>query len=327
MAHMFEASPYDRASGNGPLGILAVGHTHAKVERLLRADLRTDTAAKPPALLGLSSSWPLPEESLCRWLAQRERLLILEEGGSFVEEQIGALCQRRGLPVAIRGRLTETLPLEGELSDGPIAAALHMLWPAYPEPASVEPSPPQPVDLCDGCHYDPIFGALTTAMEDLGGRRQFITVGETGCMVRGLTRDETLLDVKLSLGSALGLGLGLTVSNARQRVVALVGDSCLFHSDLNALPQVAAARPNMLILILQNRGAALTGGQPYPTSIQSATPTIAALCAACGIEAEIVDARRPQHLQDSIRRGLAATDLRVMIIEAPCALHTQDVDA
>jgi len=322
VAGMFEASPYDRATGSGTLGVVAVGHIAARIADLLPT-LPVERAGDPPALLSLASSWPLPEQSLGHWLTRRERVLVLEEGGPFVEEQIAALCQRHRIQVEILGRHNDIIPNQGALSAAPIAKGLNALDPRF---GTLPPdaSQPMPVDLCHGCLYRPLFASLTKAMNTIG-RRQFITVGETGCVVRGLTQDETLLDVKLSLGSALGLGLGLAASSSKQRVVALVGDSSLFHSDINALPQLAESQPNMLLVVLQNGSAALTGGQTYPSGERNPTELIAAILDAVGLTAQIVDSRDAVNTEAAIREGLNAQGLRILIVDAPCTRHSPEV--
>jgi len=322
IADMFEASPYDRATGSGPLGVVAVGHTATQVSALLD-NLPVALKGEPPALLSLASSWPLPAKSLAQWLACRERLLVLEEGGPFVEEQLAALCHGQRIDIEILGRHNDTIPSQGALSAAAISQGLNALDSRYGT-LSPQAAQPLPIDLCPGCLYRPLFASLTQAMNAIG-RRRFITVGETGCVVRGLTHDETFLDVKLSLGSALGLGLGLAASDSKQRIVALVGDSSLLHSDLNALPQLAATQPNMLVIVLQNGSAALTGGQPYPTGGKHPTDLIAALYGAMGLSAQIVDARAADEMDAAIRSGLNDHGLRVLIIEAPCAPHIPEV--
>jgi len=319
---MFEASPYDHATGSGPLGVVAVGHAAAQVADLLTTLIVKKPAVRP-ALLSLTSSWPLPEQSLVQWLSRRRRLLVLEDGGPFVEEQLAALCQRQRIGVEILGRKNEILPSQGALSAAPISKGLNALNARFPT-LPPDATQPMPVDLCHGCLYRPVFASLAKGLDTMG-RRRFITVGETGCVVRSLTQDETLLDIKLSLGSALGLGLGLAASNSKQRIVALVGDSSLFHSDLLALPQLSATKPNMLVIVLQNGSAALTGGQHYPTGGRPPTELIAALCDTMGLTAQIVDARAANDLHTAIQSGLCDQGLRILIVDAPCVRHTPKV--
>ena len=124
MRHLLEASPYDVSTGQGRIGVLAVGCTHVKLLEAL------GERSSQYRILSLSSVWPLPEDSLTRWLRQVDRVLILEEGGPFVEQELRALVQRQKLTSEILGRAERTIPQEGELTEAGIAEALTKLSPS-----------------------------------------------------------------------------------------------------------------------------------------------------------------------------------------------------
>ena len=71
-------------------------------------------------------------------------------------------------------------------------------------------------------------------MEQLGGRDEFIIVGDPGCMVRAQSPPYELMDVKNSLGSSIGMAAGVALSpmkgGLKKRVIALCGDSGFLHS-------------------------------------------------------------------------------------------------
>ena len=140
---------------------------------------------------------------------------------------------------------------------------------------------PSTAGLCPGCEYEQAFAALAEAMDACGGRKRFLLVGETGCMVRA--HGALKLDVKLSLGAALGLAIGLAEAHRGQRIVALAGDSCLFHTEINALPLAVDRGLDLTVVVLDNGVTALTGGQPHPGSGQR-SQRLAELVRACGVE-------------------------------------------
>ncbi|MBN1401967.1 MAG: hypothetical protein JXA74_14090, partial [Anaerolineae bacterium] len=169
-----EASPYDVGTGQGRLGVIASGFTHGKLLRTLGDG--ADAFRQRARILALTSSWPLPEKALADWMQDLERVLILEEGGPFVEDQIRALAQRAGLTVELLGQASRTTPEAGELSEKQIAAALVALDPTYkpgelPEESRAMPST---VPLCQDCPYLPAIEALVEAMERHGGRQRYI---------------------------------------------------------------------------------------------------------------------------------------------------------
>lgn len=114
----FESSPYDTSEGDGPLGIIAVGVMAAKLQSLLDSSRGATAQGSEQAgslwrVLSLSSVYPLPEEALERRLRGMERVLVLEEGGPFVEERVRDLAQRRGLALPILGRADRAVAEEG----------------------------------------------------------------------------------------------------------------------------------------------------------------------------------------------------------------------
>ena len=320
MQHMLDASPYDLATGRGPLGVVAVGYAHTK--------LAVTIGRRPHGfrVLGLSSLWPLPERSLLDWLHHVERMLVIEEGGPFVEEGLRALIQRHRLPVRVLGRFTRAIPMEGELSESDLDRALGLLSSEYePTPREDTQRPmPSTVPLCDDCGYLPTLESLLRAMEQNGGRRRYVVVGETGCMVRANLPPWEFFDVKYSLGSGLGIGMGLALREPRRRVVALLGDSSFFHSDINAMPYAAQLNPTMLVVILDNDTTALTGGQAHPGSSLDERGRlrervdIAEIVRACGVEPHDLRATDPESLDAAFTTALSAEGLTVVVVRAPC---------
>ncbi|MHB1295558.1 MAG: thiamine pyrophosphate-dependent enzyme [Anaerolineae bacterium] len=325
-AQLLEPSPYDRAWGEGPLGVLVAGFTQAPLRAVLAR------RPQPVQVLELASAWPLPEQRLVRWLSRCQRVLVLEDGGPFVEESVRALAQRHGLAVPILGRLDRQVPEEGELTEVEVGRAMDALCGAseaeMEEPASSALPSEQP--LCSDCGYLPVFRALAAAMEARGGRRQHIVVGEPGCMVRGNLPPLELLDVKYSLGSSLGLALGLALARPRERIIALMGDSSFFHASLNTLPYAVQQRLPVVAILLDNGSAALTGGQPHPGCGRDAhgAPCTAVdlvqLLRGCGVAPQVYDTHDIPLLQRGLQRALAGDDLQVIVVRCLCPRHQSE---
>lgn len=318
-----EASPYDVAEGRGGLGVLAVGYTRSKLQGILE---RLDAEVR---VLGLCSTWPLPEERLAAWMAGLRRVLVLEEGGPFVEEALAALSHSRGLDVEVLGRHCRAVPEVGELAERDLAAALGRLDAglAVGVPKAAARDRVAEVPLCEGCPYRPAFEALLGAMESAGGRRRHIVVGETGCMVRANLPPMELFDVKYSLGSGLGLGLGLAAADGRHRVVALLGDSSFFHSDLNALPYAVRRDAPLVAVVLDNATTALTGGQVHPGSRldergrRRDAIDLAGVARGLGAQPVVLSADDPPAMAAGFRDALLADGFRFLIVRGDCPRH------
>ena len=329
LSRLLDASPYDRASGQGSVGVLAVGYTYTKLEQLLASQQTR------PRLLGLSSVWPLPERSLARWLEPLTRVLILEEGGPFVEQSVRSLVQRCGFPIQVLGRdrmcvvRDGAVPEEDELDGRQIGRALATLDPAYggSEGAPCPRHMPAETPLCEDCPYRPVFEALLQAMARHGGRERYIVVGEPGCMVRANLPPMNLFDVKYSLGSGPGLSLGLALGAGSHHVVGILGDSSFLHSGITALPHVARCDPPLTLLVLDNGTTALTGGQPHAGSTvdekgnRRCPVDLAEAILALGAKPEVCSATDAATLGRCLGEALVAESLRVIIARGPCPRH------
>ncbi len=320
MEKMLEATPYDVSTGQGLLGIIAVGYTHAKLLQTLG-----DRAAGF-RIFGLSSSWPLPEHNLTLWLRRIRHLLILEEGGPFVEQQIRAMAQRAKLKLEILGKEDRVLPQEGELIQADIARGLSKLKPSYKHEAeaAADRAMPSRVPLCDDCPYRPTFETLLQAMDRHGGRRHHVVVGETGCMVRANLPPMELFDVKYSLGSGLGLGLGLALRDTRHHVIALLGDSSFFHTDINAMPYAVQLDPPLTVIVLDNDTTALTGGQAHTGSTadergrRRKRADLMRVIRGCGIKPQLCKPDDTKAMGAAFDEALEAEGLRVIVVRGPC---------
>jgi indolepyruvate ferredoxin oxidoreductase alpha subunit len=304
-----EDSPFNGVEGDGSQGVIAGGFAYQKLWDLLGGIVLPGLR-----ILRLGTFYPLPVGRVTAFLRTVEAALVLEETAPLVERAIRAAAQGAELTLPIYGRDTGHVPHAGELFASHIAAALNRFQkPGFSERTwflGGESSRPRPSrqPLCNGCPYIPTFDALIEVMEQLGGRDEFIIVGDPGCMVRAQSPPYELMDVKTSLGSSIGMAAGVALSpmegGVKKRVIALCGDSGFLHSGFSGLVDAARAGATMLVLILDNGTTALSGGQPHPASR--------------------VDARgRPRHAVDlaALAREAGAGTVRVVDLD-----HGKDDD-
>jgi len=183
--------------------------------------------------------------------------------------------------------------------------------------------------LCDGCPYIPTFDALIGVMAQWGGRDRFIVVGDPGCMVRAQLPPYELLDVKISLGSSIGIAAGIALSmtkgGAGKRVIALCGDSAFLHSGFNGLVDAARVGARILVVILDNGTTALSGGQPHPASPVDArgkprrAVDLVTLARQTGAGmVEVVDLDRGEDIRAAIEREIDFDGGAVLIARGQC---------
>ncbi|MGC9395608.1 MAG: thiamine pyrophosphate-dependent enzyme [Anaerolineae bacterium] len=322
----FEDSTFNAVEGTGPYGVVAAGGVYQKLVEALGGEA-------PPQLrlLRLGTLFPLPEQCVVDFLRTVKTVLVLEETSPWIEDATRAIAQQAGITTVIAGRRTGHMPPAGEVFAPHIAAALNAWLPALALPTGGATERPRPSReaLCESCPYIPTVEALLAAMDAHGGRDAFIVTGDPGCMVRAQLPPYTLLDVKHSLGSSIGLAAGLAVSQQRsgagKRVIALVGDSGVLHSGLAGLVDAVHTGAPLTIIILDNGTTALSGGQPHPASGVDARRApqravdLAALVRACGVEDVFVaDIDRGDDICPAVEAGLQAEGVAVVIACGKC---------
>jgi len=154
-----------------------------------------------------------------------------------------------------------------------------------------------------------------------------VLTGDPGCTVRLLQPPVEMLDVKYAMGGSIGLAAGLYRAGIREKVIAVVGDSSFFHSAVNGLINAAHHRAKMLVVVLDNDSAALTGFQPHPGSGSDAMGReapkirIEELARACSIGfVRVVDPDDFEATKAAFREGLAREELGVIVVRKPCPM-------
>jgi len=124
------------------------------------------------------------------------------------------------------------------------------------------------------------------------------------------------------MGSSIGLGMGvLRGTEGRQFIVAVIGDSTFFHAGLPALVDAVYNKAPMLIVVLDNRYTAMTGGQPSPTQVID----IGAVARAIGVKhVYTVDPFNVKGAEEALRDAIEKVkggEPAVVVMRRACALE------
>jgi indolepyruvate ferredoxin oxidoreductase alpha subunit len=315
-----ERLPFNRAVGDGPMGVVAAGFAYRKL-----LDVVGETPPDGLRLLKLGALYPLPEEVVARFLAGCREVLVLEENEPFVEERLEALAHRHRLSARVVGKRTGHVAREGELYRWQVGEALTRFLPGFvPErtyrAADEAGERPKRENYCAGCRYGPILDALQAAAAEIG--QELVLVGDPGCIVSVAER----LTAKYAIGSAVGLADGLTRAGVPGRAVAIFGDSSFFHSSLPAVCNAVVGRSEVLMVVLDNRATVTTGFQPNPgvgrDALGRPAPalSIERIATACGVG--LVRSAGPDDLEARLpslfREALAFRGLALLVIRTRC---------
>jgi indolepyruvate ferredoxin oxidoreductase alpha subunit len=189
--------------------------------------------------------------------------------------------------------------------------------------------PPRTSQLCPGCPHRATYWAIKDALKMTG--EEGIVAGDIGCYAMGLlptgfSQVKTVHAMGSGMGVASGLGK-LDLFHFKQPVLAMSGDSTFFHAGIPALLNAVHSEADVVLVILDNAGTAMTGFQPHPgvdrDAAGDARPKISIekLCEALGVPVTVVDsydvkASRKAFLDVLGRKGKT----RVVISRRECAL-------
>ena len=228
-----ESTTLNRIDISGNVGIIASGYPASLAEGL------------GVSLLTLGYSYPLPVKLISRFMEGHRMILIAEEPEPFIESQLRASPK-------VRGKLSGHLP-RGLLERSDIVRAIESLD-SRPEK---KPLDYESVALrgyastCEGCPFVSIFSALAGIDAPVAG--------DAGCAIRATREPFDSADVVYGLGSSVGVASGFA-----EKGIALIGDFALAHTGLAGLINAIWQKRDVLVIVLKNDVAAMTGCQDAP---------------------------------------------------------------
>ncbi len=259
-----------------PLGIIASGIAYNYVQESLKTLALQENGQEVPFLK--ISQYPLPKRLVRDLLNSCEKVMVVEEGQPFIEEQVRGVFDSQN----ILGRLTGQLPRTGELTPDNVAAALSNAGVIAPlatrEVQGVSPlvvaRPPQ---LCQGCGHRDVYTALNEVLKEYENPRVF---GDIGCYTLGFLPPYKAIHSCVDMGASITMAKG--ASDAGQwPAVAIIGDSTFTHSGMTGLLDAVNEKANITVIISDNLTTAMTGGQD-----SAGTNKFEAICLGLGVEPE-----------------------------------------
>lgn len=228
-----ESSILNHLEISGNVGIIASGRPAALAEGL------------GVSLLSVGYSNPLPAKLLRRFVEGHRLILVAEEPEPFIESQLA-------MSPKVRGKLTGHLP-RGLLERSDIIRALESLEEKQQKKPQIYESVADRgyAGICEGCPFIPLFRALAKVDAPVAG--------DAGCAIRATREPFASVDVVYGLGSSIGVASGFA-----KKGIAVIGDFALAHSGLLGLINAVWQKRDVLVIVLKNDVAAMTGGQAAP---------------------------------------------------------------
>lgn len=254
------------------LGIITCGIAH----NYLMENYPDRDCPNPILKLG---QYPLPYSHIERIVKECEKVLVLEDGYPFVEEQLKGFLDKSG---KIKGRLDGTISRDGELNPDIVGRALaRPVKTGMPIPQIVSNRPPE---LCSGCSHRDIYNALNETMKEFGKQKVF---SDIGCYTLGALPPWNSINSCVDMGASITMAKGAADAGVRPSV-AVIGDSTFTHSGMTALLDCVYENTPVTVIISDNATTAMTGGQS-----SHATGRLEEICIGLGVKPEHVRVLTP----------------------------------
>ncbi|MFX0168484.1 MAG: thiamine pyrophosphate-dependent enzyme [Candidatus Hodarchaeota archaeon] len=333
----FEVSPWNRYSGpeKPELIILTTGTGWLIANEALQLLEISDRVG----ILRIATISPLPIDFIRNSLRISPKVLVIEELDPFLESQIRTdmyplLADQHS---SIYGKLTGHIPRVGELTiDIALQAITNLLGLAYePVPETyhntitefTQDLPPRTLTFCPGCPHRASYLAIHRAIKR--NQNQGFVTGDIGCYSLGAFYHD-LMRNQHAMGTSVGLASGfgrLDKHGLEEPVIAVIGDSTLFHAGIPALVNITHHQANATICILDNQTTAMTSFQPHPGSDHDALGIsrpvihIEELLHSIGFtNVSIIDPFEIKTATDRVYKAITSPGSHAIIFRRPCPL-------
>lgn len=304
LAEYAETSPLNRVEGSGgKIGIITSSTCYQYVKEIFGDRV---------SVLKLGMIWPMPEKLIKQFSTQVEKVIVVEELDSFIEDY----CKTIG--VEVHGK--DMLPLVDEFSQNLIAEKL-----GEPVPTGLsldEDVPVRPPVMCAGCPHRGLFYVLS--------KNKCTVLGDIGCYTLGAVAPLNAMETTACMGASVSSLHGFNKALGKEsegKTVAVIGDSTFVHSGITGLANIAYNQSNSTVIILDNSITGMTGHQQNPTTgynikgDPAGKIDLESLCRAMGIEnVRVTDPYDLEETEKVLKEELAKPAPSVIISRRPCAL-------
>ncbi|MCX9085104.1 MAG: thiamine pyrophosphate-dependent enzyme [Candidatus Methanoperedens sp.] len=234
MTKYAERSKLNSYEKKGNIGVISSGFPSNLVDPILPDDI---------SHLRLTVVNPLPVDKIDRFIKEHSRVLIVEETEPVIEKQFSkrVLGKLTGhMPYGI----VESVDIEKAIDNINIDVVNRIIVPQTIEKRGARP-------ICKDCPYLPIYRAVKEL--------DVPVAGDVGCSIVSSSPPLSLLDAAFCLGGSISTACGFD-----RKGIAIIGDFGFAHSGIPALVNAVFNKHEVVIIILQNYVAAMTGGQDVP---------------------------------------------------------------
>ena len=264
ISQLADRYPFNKyIEGTSNIGVISAGIAY---EHLIEALELLDVKDKLN-ILKSGLSYPLPRYLIKRLFEDSpEKIIVIEELEPVIELQLREIADEYGYSGEIIGKsvFPRTLELNSYIVAKGIAKILKI---DFNEPFIFKSKldlPPRPPTMCPGCGHRSTYYAIKMAVKSM--KIKAVYPNDIGCYTLGYFPPINMADLSFSMGSSIGIGLGLSKTSKEELIISFIGDSTFFHAGIPALINSVYNKSRILIIIMDNSITAMTGHQPHPGS-------------------------------------------------------------
>jgi len=343
VAEIFETSEFNKYTGPENPELLII--TSSACNLYSREAVNILELDERVGILKLGTTFPLPERLVKKHVEAAGAVLFVEEVLPFIEDltRICAAAWGAAGQKSWHGKYDGSIPSVNELNPDIVIASLGKIMGIEYRAVSEEyekkgmilsftGAPNRELTFCPGCPHRASFWSIHNALT-LNGKGGFVC-GDIGCYTMGiLGAGFGAIKTAHSMGSGTGVASGfgkLGQFGMEQKALAVCGDSTFFHSVMPALVNAVHVKSEMMLVIFDNRGTAMTGFQPHPGINNDAMGNVVnaidieSICRAVGADVHTGDPfdleKTQEQILDLVENGTGA---RVLILKQVCALSPE----
>ena len=328
----FEKSKFNKVvPGSGNVGILTAGVCFLHVQEAMQ-----NLGVQLP-VFKLGTLFPLPEKKLADFVKSLSTLIVVEELTPYLENHVAAIAQTANPSLNIIGKRTghfsEMLEYNVPIVERVLATVLDKK-PSLDYDAILKRAeklkgilPDRPPIFCPGCPHRGTLWAFRQALQRLRIRDKIVFNNDIGCYSMAFLPPNEFSDSMLAMGASLGVSAGMEMA-LEDKVIAMVGDSTLYHAALPGIVNLIHHGSNVTLFVLDNSVTAMTGQQYNPNSPFGAGGhparkiNMEKMFEALGADSvTIIDPYETRDCINPIKDAIEAKGFNVIISRRDCALY------
>jgi indolepyruvate ferredoxin oxidoreductase alpha subunit len=301
----------------------------------------------------LNVTYPLVDDEIKRFCANKRAVLVIEEGQpDFIEQNIHSILRKADIQTKVRGK--GMLPMAGEYTAAAVTRGVFEFIqqfapqqidrdnlpsvvrpPAPSTPAQLASSVasqvhPRPPSFCTGCPERPIFTAMKLVERELGPHH---VACDIGCHLFSTLPPFNIGATTMGYGLGWASAAALNTKETNKRTISFMGDGGFWHNGLTSgVGNAVFNQSDNVLVVVDNSYTAATGGQDILSSeainpIRTTQLSIADAVRGVGVKwvRTITRTYDLVMMRDTLKEALTTKEKgpKVIVAQSECSLNKQ----